>query len=238
MLQRIQKIISASGYCSRRAAEKLIEAGRVSVNGKVAQIGDRADDESDTVLVDGRPLHKSSKRTYIMLNKPRGYVTTMSDRHGRPTVAHLTSDVGVRVYPVGRLDMDSEGLLIMTDDGELTNFLTHPSNGVKKVYLVHVKGECNVNTMDRLLEPMEIDGAMVKAVSARCIFTRENKSTIEVCIREGRNRQVRKMCKKVGLEVLRLRRTSVGSLELGALPSGHWRHLTDEELENLQKVTE
>ncbi len=208
------------------------------VNGTVAALGDCADDQSDKITIDGKPLQNQLERCYIMLNKPRGYVTTMSDAHNRPTVADLTADLGVRVYPVGRLDMDSEGLLLMTNDGELTNFLTHPSNGVRKKYLVRVQGSCTEDEIRELSLPMEVDGVSVCAVCVKLLRRCDSSTLIEITISEGRNRQIRKMCANVGLMVLRLRRISEGSLELGDLPSGKWRHLTDSEIANLQNSTD
>ncbi len=234
MKQRLQKIISSSGYCSRRAAEKLITDGRVLVNGRPAALGGSAED-GDIITIDGNPLPQSAERTYIMLNKPRGYVTTMSDERGRKTVAELTHEVGVRVYPVGRLDLNSEGLLIMTDDGDLANRLMHPSSEIKKTYHVSVRGEDIDSALVILSSPLIIDGVKIKPAEVELLRITESGAALSVTISEGRNRQIRKMCDQAGLEVLRLKRISEGSICLGSLPCGKWRYLTSSELANLQK---
>ena len=237
MEQRLQKIIASRGICSRRAAEKLIEDGKVSVNGKPAVLGDTADDELDTITVDNSPLPKYGQRTYIMLNKPRGYLSSMSDDRGRRTVADLTNDVGVRVYPVGRLDFDSEGLLIMTDDGELANTLMHPSHGIKKKYELRVRGTVSDTALEILRSPLEIDGYRIKPAEVKMLIQETDAALLLVTISEGRNRQIRKMCQQAGLTVLRLKRVEEGSLALGKLPPGKWRHLNASEIDNLQKST-
>lgn len=229
MSEKLQKIIASAGLCSRRAAEVMIEQGKVTLNGVPARLGDRAEG-SDVIAVDGKPVEKVSRHTYIMLNKPRGYVTTMSDEKGRRTVAELVEDVGVRVFPVGRLDMDSEGLLIMTDDGELANRLTHPSHNVVKTYRVWVKGGPLSEAAALLRRPMEIDGHTVGPASVRILKEDGVGGILSVSITEGRNRQVRKMCDNAGLTVLRLKRVSEGGLDLGLLPSGKWRYLSLDEV--------
>ncbi|NCC67208.1 MAG: rRNA pseudouridine synthase [Clostridia bacterium] len=234
MSDRIQKLIAASGYCSRRAAEKLIEQGAVSVCGRTAVIGDTAHNPGQ-ITIYGKPLPSSGRRTYIMLNKPRGYVSTMSDEQGRKTVAELTKNVGVRVLPVGRLDIDSEGLLIMTDDGQLINRLTHPSNEVEKTYRVRVRCKAKQENVDALRALKQISGEQIRPAKVKLIDDGEASSVLLITISEGKNRQVRRMCDAVGLDVLRLKRISEGSLSLGELASGQWRYLTDAELENLQK---
>lgn len=234
MSERIQKLIAASGYCSRRAAEKLIEQGTVSVCGHVASIGDTAD-SPDQITVNGEPLPTLGRRTYIMLNKPRGYVSTMSDEQGRKTVAELTKNVGARVLPVGRLDIDSEGLLLMTDDGELINHLTHPSNKIEKTYRVRVRGNINQNSIDMLRALKQIDGEQIRPAKVKLISSGEESSVLLITISEGKNRQVRRMCSAVELDVLRLKRISEGSIVLGGLTPGQWRFLTETEIENLQK---
>lgn len=234
MSDRIQKLIAASGYCSRRAAEKLIEQGVVSVCGSTAVIGDTADNP-EQITINGKPLPSSGRRTYIMLNKPRGYVSTMSDEQGRKTVAELTETVGARVLPVGRLDIDSEGLLIMTDDGQLINRLTHPSNEVEKTYRVRVRGKAKQEDVDELRALKQIGGEQIRSAKVKLIEGGADSSVLLITISEGKNRQVRRMCDAVGLDVLRLKRISEGSLSLGELASGQWRYLTDAELENLQK---
>ena len=235
MEQRLQKIIASSGLCSRRAAEKLIDEGRITVNGRVASIGDSADDEKDLILIDSNPLPKNGQRTYIILNKPRGYITAMSDDRGRKTVAELTKEVGERVYPVGRLDYDSEGLLIMTNDGELSHKLMHPSSNIKKTYETRVKGEGIESAVRTLRSPLVIDGYQINPAEVKLMNLTENGAVLSITISEGKNRQIRKMCEQAGLEVIRLKRVSEGSLKLGSLPVGKWRYLTEAEIENLQK---
>jgi len=235
MEQRLQKIIASSGLCSRRAAEKLIDEGRITVNGRVASIGDSADDEKDLILIDSNPLPKNGQRTYIILNKPRGYITAMSDDRGRKTVAELTNDVGERVFPVGRLDYDSEGLLIMTNDGELSHKLMHPSSNIKKTYETRVKGEGIESAVRTLRSPLVIDGYKINPAEVKLMNLTENGAVLSITISEGKNRQIRKMCEQAGLEVIRLKRVSEGSLKLGSLPVGKWRYLTEAEIENLQK---
>ncbi|MGI5984264.1 MAG: rRNA pseudouridine synthase [Clostridiales bacterium] len=237
MEQRLQKIISSSGYCSRRAAEKLICEGRVSVNGKVASIGALADDVRDIIEIDNIPLPKAGRRTYIMLNKPRGYISAMSDDRGRRTVAELTNDVGVRVYPVGRLDYDSEGLLIMTDDGELAHRLMHPSSGIKKTYETRVRGENIEKAIEILRSPLIIDGYKINPAEVKLLKLTDNGALLSITISEGKNRQIRKMCEQAGLEVLRLKRCAEGGLKLSSLPVGKWRFLTSAEIDNLQNKT-
>lgn len=226
---------------SRRAAEKEITEGNVTVNGSVATIGDRIDPEYDTVRWKEQIISPSTcTNTYIALNKPLGYVTTMSDEKGRKTVAELVSDVGTRVYPVGRLDMYSEGLLLFTDDGELANKLTHPSHDFSKKYLVKVKGCCTDKDVKNLTSPMELDGYELRPIKARLIKSGETDregnvySSLSITLFEGRNRQIRRMCEKCGLSVMRLRRVSVGSINLDKLPLGKWRYLTEDEINSLK----
>jgi len=235
MEQRLQKIIASSGYCSRRAAEKLIEDGRVAVNGAAAELGSLADDRTDAITIDNIPLAISGERTYIMLNKPRGYLSSMSDDRGRKTVAELTHDAGVRVYPVGRLDYDSEGLLIMTDDGALAQKLMHPSNGIKKTYEARVRGSDFERAVETLRSPMVIDGYEINPAQVKMVKRTDDGALLSITISEGRNRQIRKMCEKAGLTVLRLRRVAEGNLRLGKLPVGKWRYMEYSEIEKLQK---
>ena len=238
---KLQKYFTDCGVMSRRSAEKEIAEGNVTVNGTVATIGDRIDPECDTVRWKDKVISPSNYgNTYIALNKPLGYVTTMSDEKGRKTVAELVTDVGTRVYPVGRLDMYSEGLLIFTDDGELANKLTHPSHDFSKKYLVKVKGSCTETDISNLTAPMELDGYSLRPIKARLIKSGETDregniySTLSITLFEGRNRQIRRMCEKCGLSVMRLRRVSVGDIKLDRLPLGKWRHLTDEEINTLK----
>ena len=232
MAERLQKLISAAGLMSRRAAEECISAGRVTVNGRVASIGDRADEELDLILVDGRQLPRHGARTYIMLNKPRGYVTTMSDEKGHRDVTELVRGLG-RVDPVGRLDMYSEGLLIMTDDGEFANTLMHPSHNFKKTYRTWVQGEDVGLAVEYLRGELDIGDCIVRAESVDIERLIPGGAVLLITIGEGRNRQVRKMCACCGLKVTRLMRISEGGLELGNLPPGKWRRLTDEEIQSV-----
>ena len=234
MEQRLQKIIAASGLASRRAAEELIAAGKVCVNGAVASLGDKADALRDRITVDGKSLAPAEDKAYIMLNKPRGYVTTLSDEKGRRTVAELVSDIGVRLYPVGRLDMNSEGLLIMTNDGELADRLMHPRGGAEKCYRTTVTGEDIPAAAEKLKESMLIDGYRTRGARVEIERLTETGGVLLVTIGEGRNRQVRKMCEQAGLRVTRLVRVSEGGLKLGELKSGMWRELTRAEIARLK----
>ena len=235
MKERLQKIISARGIASRRQAEQWITDGRVSCNGQVCRLGDQADPDIDTILLDGKPLPSSGKRVYLMLHKPRGYVTTLSDEKGRPNASQLVKDCGVRVYPIGRLDMDSEGLLLFTNDGDFANRLMHPKHEVEKAYHVVVKGYTEAG-LDRLKEPAVIDGYTISKPCVSVLNASEDrKARLEVVIHEGRNRQVRKMCARAGMDVLRLIRVREGDLFLGDLPCGQWRYLTEDEVEALKK---
>lgn len=230
MKERLQKLISGAGIASRRAAEELILAGRVSVNGVTASLGMAADPECDLVEVDGVPLGFPSERMYIMLNKPRGYVTTLSDERGRRTVAELVRGAGRRLYPVGRLDLNSEGLLIMTDDGEAANALMHPAHEVEKVYNVTVRGRATPRQAAAMEALRSVAGKPIRPARVQLLRAGEDSSRLRFVIHEGRNRQVRRMCESVGLTVTRLIRVAEGELTLGDLPSGHWRELTEAEL--------
>ena len=233
MEERLQKLISSCGLASRRAAEEWITAGRVEVNGQKAHLGDRADLDRDTVLVDGKPLRLGESRTYLMLNKPRGYVTTLSDEKGRKTVAQLVSGCGSRVWPVGRLDLDSEGLLIMTDDGALTQKLLHPSFEIEKEYLVWVTGNVD-RALPVLTGPMELDGDRLNPAKVRRGTDNGNTTQLSITISQGKNRQVRRMCEQAGLRVMRLKRIREGAVRLDRnLKPGQWRPLTAQELMEL-----
>lgn len=234
MTERLQKILAARGLASRRKAEEMIAAGRVSCNGRVCALGDSADPETDEILLDGKPLPAGGDCVYIMLNKPRGYVTTLSDEKGRPNAAQLVADCGVRVYPVGRLDMDSEGLLLFTNDGEFANMLMHPRHNVNKTYEVFVK-KYHDQALPLLRRPVEIDGYRIRPPRVALLGGSGDAARIQVTIHEGRNRQVRKMCAMAGLTVIRLRRVSEGNLSLGDLPLGAWRYLTPQEVLSLSK---
>lgn len=232
MEQRLQKIMSSRGVVSRRAAEKMILSGLVTVNGKTAGLGDRADPEKDTILIEGKPLPEAEERVYLMLNKPRGYVTTLSDEKGRPNAASLVADCGCRVYPVGRLDMDSEGLLLFTSDGEFANRLMHPSREVEKEYQVLVRGYAPGGE-EKLARPIVLDGYRIRPPKVRLLWAEGGKAKFSVTIHEGRNRQIRRMCQTAGMEVVRLKRVREGILRLGDLPPGAWRLLTESEVHSL-----
>ena len=232
MTERIQKILSARGVASRRKAEELLNAGRISVNGKVAALGDRADPDTDVILLDGNPLPSQQEHVYILLHKPRGYVTTLSDERGRKTVADLVADCGVRVYPVGRLDYDSEGLLLMTNDGNFANEMMHPRHEINKTYQVWVTGQ-HSDAKEQLERPIVLDGYRIKAPEVQLLSAQGDRAIYLVTIHEGRNRQVRRMCQAAGLTVTRLKRISEGNLTLGDLPLGKWRYLTKEEIAKL-----
>ena len=235
MEERLQKLISACGLASRRKAEEWITAGRVTVNGEKAHLGDRADLDRDEVAVDGRALRLAGTQTYLMLHKPRGYVTTLSDEKGRKTVAQLVSGCGRRVWPVGRLDLDSEGLLILTDDGELTQRLLHPSHEVEKEYLVWVTGNVE-KALPVLSSSMELDGERLAPAKVRRGRSSGGVTQLSVTIHQGKNRQVRRMCAQAGLEVRRLKRVREGRVWLDrALKPGQWRPLTGEELRLLRE---
>ena len=233
MKERLQKILSSRGVCSRRKAEELIAAGRVSVNGVTARVGDTADPETDKIFLDGKALPSGEKPVYIMLNKPRGFVTTLSDEKGRPTAAELVADCGVRVYPVGRLDMDSEGLLLFTNNGEFANTLMHPKHEVEKTYDTWVTGY-DPDGFKRLGEPMELDGYRLRIPKLKLLKAEGSLARFQITIHQGRNRQVRRMCEIAGMKVTRLRRIREGNLALGDLPKGKWRYLTEEEISKLK----
>ena len=224
MAERLQKWIAARGVASRRAVETMIREGRVQVNGAPASLG-MCVGPGDEVRIDGRPVQERPPLRYLMLHKPRGYVTTLSDERGRPTVAQLVAGCGERVYPVGRLDYDSEGLLLLTNDGALTQRLTHPAHEVDKVYELRVKNYTDAG-LARLREPMTLDGHRLRPAQVQLLEVGDGRARLRITIHEGRNRQVRRMCQQAGMTVLRLRRVAEGPLQLGALPPGKWRELT------------
>lgn len=233
MTERLQKILSGRGMASRRASEELIKAGRVSVNGRIALLGESADPDEDEILLDGSPLPSGPKYVYILLHKPRGFVTTLSDEKGRKTVRELVADCETRVYPVGRLDMDSEGLLLLTNDGTFANELMHPRHNVQKIYEVWVTGFHEAATA-LLYRPITLDGYKIRKPDVKLLWADGDKAKYLVTIHEGRNRQIRRMCEAAGMKVTRLRRVSEGSLKLGDLPLGKWRYLTEEEVAGLK----
>ena len=233
---RLQKYLAECGVASRRKSEELIVAGKVKVNGVTALIGDKVNPKHDKVTVSGKKVVSVKKNVYIMLNKPRGFITTMNDEHDRKCVAELVKDINTRVYPVGRLDRESEGLLIMTNDGEFTNALTHPSKHVSKTYKVTIRPTITKEQATEFRNGIEIDGRMTAPADLRVLETQENRTVIEVTIYEGRNRQIRKMFEALGIEVARLKRTKVGNLKLGMLKQGAYRHLTEDEVSSLYEL--
>lgn len=236
-LIRLQKMLADCGVASRRKSEELIRAGRVRVNGRVAQIGDKVDPYSDKVYVGKRRVTGTAKPKlrYIMVNKPRGVLTTMSDERDRRCVADLIRDIDERLYPVGRLDRDSEGMLLMTNDGEFANHVMHPKKHVNKVYRVTVRPDINDAQVSKLSTGVVIDGRKTAPAQIRVVSRDKDngRCVLEVVIREGRNRQIRKMCAAVGLEVARLKRIAIGGVKLGGLRSGMYRDLTDIEVRKL-----
>ena len=233
MRERLQKILSARGAASRRKAEQTIQNGTVTVNGVTAALGDSADPELDRICVNGQPLPTGQRFVYILLNKPRGYVTTLSDEKGRPNAAQLVADCGTRVYPVGRLDMDSEGLLLFTNDGAFANALTHPKQEVEKIYEVWAVGYAPGGE-EELSRPIVLDGYRIRPPKVVLLSANGEKAKFRVTIHEGRNRQIRRMCEAAGMRCTRLRRIQEGSLRLGNLPCGAWRYLTPEEVAELK----
>lgn len=239
MKERLQKILSGAGVCSRRAAETYITEGRVKVNGITANLGDSADLDQDEILVDGRRIGKKTPRmVYVMLNKPRGYVTTLSDEAGRKSVADLICDIPERVYPVGRLDMHSEGLLLLTNDGQLAYSLMHPSHEVYKEYLVKMTpDEEGLPSPEKPLSGViELDGERLLPAKCRLLAKTETGYIVTLAIRQGKNRQIRRMCAKCGYTVNSLKRVSEGDVKLGDLPSGRWRYLTEAEVRYLKSL--
>ena len=228
--ERLQKFMAECGIASRRKSEELIAAGKVKVNGAVAHIGDKVDPKKDNVSVDGRKVTANRESVYIMLHKPRGYITTMSDEMDRKCVAELVADVGTRVYPVGRLDKDSEGLLLLTNDGEFANNMTHPSKHVPKTYRVTIRPDITDEQITKFMSGIMIDGKMTLPADVEILTKEPGRVVMEVTICEGRNRQIRKMCEELGLEVARLKRVSVGPVKLGMLKPGKWRSLTPQEI--------
>lgn len=236
MKQRLQKLISSAGLASRRAAEDMIRAGRVTVNGAQAALGASADPDTDEIRVDGERVRLPQRRRYIVLHKPRGYVTTMKDDRGRPTVAELVSDAGGRLYPVGRLDMDSEGLLILTDDGQTANALMHPSHQVDKVYTVFVQGQDIPGAVAKLRAMNSLEGEPIVPPAVTVIERSGIGAELQIVIHEGKNRQIRRMCAACRLRVSRLIRVAEGPVTLGALPPGKWRNMTADEISYLRNI--
>jgi 23S rRNA pseudouridine2605 synthase len=233
---RIQKFFTDCGVLSRRAAEEEIKAGHVRINGEIAQIGQKIDPEHDRGTYQGKPVTMDThpRNVYVMLNKPRGYVTTMHDEQGRPCVTALIKDIPVRIYPIGRLDMDSEGLLLMTNDGELANKLTHPKHEIPKIYHVKIAGTVTQDQLKALSKPMNIDGYVIQPVEVKLISIQQDHCVLRMTLYEGRNRQIRKMCQSQKLSILTLRRIAIGDLELGNLAPGQWRYLTQSQVQYLK----
>ena len=232
---RLQKYMAECGVSSRRGAEKLIEQGRVQVNGEIIDfMGFDVDEENDIVELDGTVIKKETKKYYIMLNKPKNYVTTVSDDLGRPTVMELVRDINARIYPVGRLDFDTTGLLILTNDGEFANIVTHPKHVINKSYIARIKKPLDEAELMRLRTGIELDGVMTAKAGAENVKNPKHGAEVKITIHEGRNRQVRRMLESVGAEVLSLKRLSIGSLTLGNLPEGKWRNLSDAEINKLR----
>ena len=234
---RLQKYMSENGIASRRKSEEMIEAGKVKVNGRVASLGDKVDPIRDKIVVSGKRVVRNKTKMYIMLHKPRGYVTTMSDELGRKCVSELVEDAGVRLFPVGRLDRNSEGLLLMTNDGNFSNMLTHPSRHVAKVYRVTVREQVKEEHLIKLTEGIMLDGLKTLPCDVHIIDKGENRTVLNVVLYEGRNRQIRRMCEAVGLTVIRLKRTEIAGVRLGMLPQGKWRELNEKEMQHLTNVS-
>ena len=233
---RIQKFFTDCGILSRRAAEEEIKKGRVKINGATAEVGQKIDPTRDRVEYRGQVIAAIEKPrfTYVMLNKPRGYLSTVTDDRGRHTVTELVADTGVRLYPVGRLDMDSEGLLLLTNDGELTNRLTHPKHEIPKIYHVKIRGIVTAEQVKALSSAMIIDGYRILPVKTELISVKDDTSVLRMTLFEGRNRQIRKMCESQSLTVLRLCRIAIGDLKLGNLAPGKWRYLTKTQVDYLK----
>ena len=236
MKQRLQKLIAACGLASRREAERWIEAGRVTVDGRVASLGDKADPACEVVTVDGKPIGRAETLVTLLLNKPVGYVTTMSDPGGRPVVSDLLTDVPQRVVPVGRLDLTTEGLLLMTNDGDLAQRLAHPRFHVEKTYLARVHGLVDAASINRLAGGVKLEDGMTAPARVRLVRTTRTNSWLEITLHEGRNRQVRRMCEALGYTVSRLKRIGYAFLEEGALSTGQYRRLSAQEVERLRAL--
>lgn len=238
MQERLQKILSQAGIASRRESENIIADGRVAVNGTVVtELGSKADLDTDTITVDGKPITVSEKRAYLLLYKPVGYMTTMKDPEGRPIVSDLLKGIEERVYPIGRLDYNTEGLLLLTNDGALANILMHPSHEVDKGYLVRVSGQVSEVQIKKLCEGVKLEDGMTAPAKVHQVSESENNTWISITIHEGRYRQVRRMCEAVGLSVVRLKRCRYDFLEIGDMKPGDFRHLVPEEVERLRRKT-
>jgi pseudouridine synthase len=236
-MMRLQKYLANAGVASRRAAEKIISEGRVLVNGEIIrEMGVQVDEEFDIIEVDGVRVKNDEKKYYIMLNKPVGFVTTVSDDKGRPTVMELVSDISARIYPVGRLDYDTEGLLLLTNDGDLTFKITHPKHDIAKTYVAEVTGNITMDTILQLRRGVVIDGQKTSPAEVEVVGATQYGTKVEITIHEGRNRQVRKMFEALGCIVKKLKRTKEAGLTLGHLPIGKWRKLSESEVNMLKKI--
>ena len=234
---RLQKYMSENGIASRRKSEELIAAGKVKINGRIAEIGDKVDPVRDKITVSGKKVVRNKNKMYIMLHKPRGFVTTMSDELGRKCVSELVEDAGVRLFPVGRLDRNSEGLLLMTNDGEFANMLTHPSRHVSKMYRVTVREKVTEDQLVKMSTGIVLDGRKTLPCDIHIIDKFDDRTVLNFTIVEGRNRQIRRMCEAVGLTVIRLKRTEIAGVKLGMLPQGKWRELNEKEMKHLTNIS-
>ena len=235
---RLQKFLSECGVASRRKAEEMIALGKVKINGRIASLGDKVDAKRDKVTVGARRIVPVTKKVYIMLNKPRGYVTTLKDEYDRKCVSDLVKGTGTKVFPVGRLDRDSEGLLFLTNDGQFANDITHPSKHVNKTYAVTVKGEVKDEQTEKMASGVVIDGIKTKPCEVFVTERKPDRTFLKFIISEGRNRQIRKMCEAVGLQVIRLKRTEIAGVKLGGLKLGDWRELNEREMARLTSISE
>lgn len=237
MEERLQKVMAEFGVASRRKCEEVILQGRVKVNGEaVAELGTKVDKHKDIIEVDGKVINKQSEKVYIMLNKPVGYITSAKDQFDRPTVLDLTKDINERIFPVGRLDYDTEGLLLLTNDGDLTFRITHPSHNIDKTYKALVNGKVSDSDIETFKRGIVIDDYKTSPAKLEILDFKNGNSLVNITIHEGRNRQVRKMCDAINHKVIRLKRVSIGSLSLGDLKTGRWRHLKEEEVRYLYDI--
>lgn len=237
MLERLQKILAQAGVASRRQSEELIIKGRVAVNGeKVTQLGVKVNPEEDIILVDGKPINQEEDKVYFMLHKPAGYISSAKDPQGRPTVLDFFNNIPQRVYPVGRLDYDTEGILLLTNDGDLTHALTHPSHQISKTYLARVEGVPNKENLRKFARGLQLEDGITAPAKIAITDISKGKALLEIEIHEGRNRQVRRMCEAIGYPVVYLKRTKVGPLELGDLSRGEFRALSNREVRELKKL--
>lgn len=234
---RLQKYIADCGITSRRKAEELISTRHVKVNGRTSSIGDKVDPRRDLVTVSGKAIRPTAEKVYIVINKPRGYLTSVTDDRDRKCVTELTKDIKERIYPVGRLDKDSEGMLLMTNDGEFANMMMHPRSKVGKTYRVTVRGKVDDETIAKLISGVVLDdGVKTLPCEVEIITAEEDRTVMSFVLYEGRNRQIRRMCEAVGLRVIRLKRTAIGTIKLGMLQTGKWRNLTEKEISKLRSI--